>query len=199
MSMFYERDKKLLYLYIENNDIHNVTKLIDSGQNVNSNKYNYLYLASYYGYTPIVRQLIENGAYINKPYENGYTPLYIAAQHNRVTTVGLLIANGADVNLATYDKNTPLHVAAEYGKISIVRLLLENGADANMKNIYGHSPLYYAIINADKYKGRQEFAITYSAYLEIIRLLQNAESEIANNHIVPSAPPIGCDEDPISS
>ena len=55
------------------------------------------------GHEAIVRALMEAGADVNKPWDDGATPLYIAAQKGHEAIVRALIELGADVNKATDD------------------------------------------------------------------------------------------------
>ncbi len=77
--------------------------------------------------------LIEFGAQINAPGEDGFAPLHTATFYDRIEIVRLLIDAKADLNLKGDGELTPLHIAALEGRLEIARLLLDKGADANAK------------------------------------------------------------------
>lgn len=77
-----------------------VARLLEAGADVNVSAHgsSALMSAAQSGYLPIVLQLIDHGADVNRPGADGRTPLWWAARYGYLEVVELLIARGADVN-----------------------------------------------------------------------------------------------------
>ncbi|KFO61670.1 Ankyrin repeat and protein kinase domain-containing protein 1, partial [Corvus brachyrhynchos] len=93
--------------------------------------------------------LIEHGADVNAPDEDGWTPLHFAAQHGDDRTVRLLLGaharRQADSNMQEADGKTALHVAACFGDVGRVKLLAGQGADLERKQKNLRTPLHVAV------------------------------------------------------
>ncbi|KAF7968342.1 hypothetical protein HWV62_30933 [Athelia sp. TMB] len=89
-----------------------------------------LYYASIIGLTPLVDQLINNGADINALGGRWGTALQAASFFCNLEMCQLLVERGADVNVIGGMYGTALQ-AASYGDYKICQLLLERGADVN--------------------------------------------------------------------
>ena len=94
--------------------IGRVTQLLKSGKasikDVTTRGISLLHTASGLGMTCLVKFLIENGADINAPDEDGETPLHRAVSHNNnVEVTKVLINNGADSASVAVGKRTALH------------------------------------------------------------------------------------------
>lgn len=101
-----------------------------------------------------VKHLLEIGADVNLPDENGFTPLYIACKYGYSQIVQSLLnktnnvtdhlsqRQKADVNICSKDRISPLFLACFDGNVEIVQCLLAAGADANLRK--GLSPLCIA-------------------------------------------------------
>jgi ankyrin repeat protein len=98
-----------------------------------------------------VKFLVEKGADINKPDNQGGTPLTNAARQRQDKMVELLIKLGANVNEANTDGMTPLTTAVMRDHVPTVKVLLANGADAEEPGPEGFRPLAVAIAE-DKYE-----------------------------------------------
>jgi len=72
-----------------------------------------------------VKELIDGGADVNEPGEQGWTPLSWAAGKGKLELVTLLIANGADVFKVGRDQRTPNMIAVAAGHIEVVKFLRE--------------------------------------------------------------------------
>ena len=99
-------------------------------------------LACYFGQFEVARYLIEKGADINLPSQNGFNvyPIHSAAAGNYTDILRLLIQSGAQVNVKQQAGSTPLHAAAQYGNLDMLIILLEHGADVNVRMEGGKLP-----------------------------------------------------------
>lgn len=100
-----------------------------------------LMLAALKGYLPLVKQLVENDADVNKP---GWTPLHYAASTGQVAVIEFLLENSAYIDAESPNGSTPLMMAAMYGTPEVVKLLLAEGADRDHKNQLGMTALDFA-------------------------------------------------------
>ena len=124
--------------------------LIDLGADVNAKRTDDqvtpLHLASGWNHYMAVRLLIENGADVNIPCDDGRSPLHIAASKGFFNVVRLLLDYGADVNIPDIDGYTPLHYAATNGG-NLTKLLIEKVSNVNLRTKKGRTPLYIAVKN----------------------------------------------------
>ncbi len=96
-----------------------------------------LHLAVYRGELETARLLVDYGADINQPGENGVTPLLIAAQKQHVELVRDLLAKGAQVNHRSQSGMTALMCACQKGNQDMVDMLLDHGADFTLRQKEG--------------------------------------------------------------
>ena len=71
-----------LFGYVHENKIEKVRELLDVGINIDTKNIlgkTVLFFASKYGYTEIVKLLLERGANVNIKYFDGLTPLYVSS------------------------------------------------------------------------------------------------------------------------
>jgi len=139
-------------------DIEAVKKSIKKGVNVNAISADgvvALNIASFWGYVPVVRTLIEAGANIELQDEDEMNTALIQAtkgisfaQYNKkpitehLKIICQLIKSGANVNAKTKDDWTALLEAVTYGNnLEVVKLLLQAGADVNAKDRWGNTSL----------------------------------------------------------
>lgn len=80
------------------------------------------------GNTESVRELINQGADINRRDENGRTALMFAVVNRHYDTMNVLLEHGADVNAKSNLGGTALMGAAMAGELSMVQALLDRGA-----------------------------------------------------------------------
>lgn len=108
---------------------------------------------------PVVKRLIEHGAIVDLPNEQGITPLMAASglgptqvdvrgdytltdiQERSLATIEQLLAAGADIHRRNEQGYTPLHGAAWWGWDEVVSYLVEQGADPTAESDAGISPL----------------------------------------------------------
>lgn len=79
-----------------------------------------------------VRELIENGADVNRVFRGDGTALIAAVRRGRGDVVTVLLANGADANLAVSGDGSPLIAAARRGDTDIFDQLITAGADPEL-------------------------------------------------------------------
>ena len=101
-----------------------------------------LMLAALKGYLPLVKQLVELDADVNKP---GWTPLHYAASTGQVAVIEFLLENSAYIDAESPNGSTPLMMAAMYGSPEAVKVLIQAGADLNIKNQLGLTALDFAV------------------------------------------------------
>jgi ankyrin repeat protein len=95
-----------------------------------------------------LRQLIRDGADLNRLDPDGRTPLMHAVLGHGadLSTIELLLDHGADANV--HDRLlgwTALHYAARDQKAAVVALLLTHGANADEEDVFGDTPLWRCI------------------------------------------------------
>ena len=88
-----------------------------------------LHWATMYNRTNVVKQLLHEGADVNRQskYKNK-TPLHLAAKSNSTEAARLLMGNGADINLKNYENKTPLDEAKEGSEVESLLLQLRQSA-----------------------------------------------------------------------
>jgi ankyrin repeat protein len=100
-----------------------------------------LYLASRLS---VVRQLLDNGAWLDIEDESCASPLMRLVQSGNKEIILELISRGADAKVQAKDGITAMHIAALHGRTEIMVLLKNAGADVNAGGKEG-SPMHAAI------------------------------------------------------
>ena len=120
-----------------------------------------IHLAAQYASPEIFQQLLDKGARIDAPDENGSTPLMVASEYGNTGVVKILLDEGAEVNAHNKNGWTALMVASYYGKADAVEILLYGGSEVDAQNEAGWTPLTLASHkrNADVVK----ILLTYGA------------------------------------
>lgn len=101
-----------------------------------------------------VKELIDSGADVNQPGEQGWTPLNWAAGKGNLEIVTLLVENGADVFKVGRDQRTPNMIALAAGHVDVVKFLRQVEAPADEKK--PALPLQYC--KAYRLKDFEQFA-----------------------------------------
>lgn len=83
------------------------------------------------GNLEIVELLINHGADVNKPRNDGSTALMLAIYHNHIDIVRLLICRGANIKATNQNGLFPLAIAAYAKNNNIAKILIGAGADLN--------------------------------------------------------------------
>ena len=86
-----------------------------------------LHLASFHGYTEIVKLLLENKAAIDLFTNWKSTPLHVAASKGHADIVKILLMNNADRTLKNEAELTPLQEALQEGQTEIANILVTRG------------------------------------------------------------------------
>ncbi|WP_168464272.1 ankyrin repeat domain-containing protein [Wolbachia endosymbiont of Ctenocephalides felis wCfeT] len=90
----------------------------------------------------IIEKVIDRGADVNVPDDEGRAPIHWA-QYKEL--VEILIERGADINVGDIEGRTALSLAAESGNQEVCETLLKYGADVNIQDKYGYTPLLFAV------------------------------------------------------
>ncbi len=93
------------------------------------------------GQTPAALALIDHGADVNGPADDGSTPLLWAAHRDDRVLVERLLKAHADARMANKYGATPMSEAAAYGDPAVIELLLKAGADPDSPNADGQTAL----------------------------------------------------------
>jgi formylglycine-generating enzyme required for sulfatase activity len=88
-----------------------------------------------------IETLVNEGADINAPTDDGATPLHYAVYGGHRAVAEWLIERGANVNRADVGGYRPLHVAVLQSQSAIGRLLIDEGADVNARRGDGNTCL----------------------------------------------------------
>jgi ankyrin repeat protein len=108
--------------------------------------------------------LLEKGADLAVPDNDGWTPLNAASDSGHIEVVKLLLEEGADHAVQINDGWTPLNNASANGHIKVVGLLLEEGADHAVPNNGGWTPLNTA---------------SRTGHIEVVKLLLEKGADLA--------------------
>ncbi len=97
-------------------------------------------------YTGVLAALLDAGADISMPDEEGHTALHFATRsQEKPAAIAKLLDAGADPNARKRDGDTPLHEAATSNRsLSVIAALLDAGAESNARGQFGNTPLHQA-------------------------------------------------------
>jgi len=144
---------------IIDNDINRIKALVADHPEIvnvkNSTDETPLYMASYFGYLPIIEYLVENGANIHQvETKANWNALHFAVKRGHTSVVEYLINAGSDWNAKTGYGDTPLIIACRFNKnnshLEIIKMLLTLGTDITEENTEGLNALAYAEDQDDK-------------------------------------------------
>ncbi len=89
------------------------------------------------GSTPVLEELLAQGADPHAPDSRGVTPVMEAARAGDARALQLLIEQDADVNAVRNNGRTALMAAVRSRRLAAVRVLLDHGADVNVQAAEG--------------------------------------------------------------
>ena len=98
-----------------------------------------LLMASAHGDVDTVALMLQGGAAVDLPDEDGCTPLFLASMQGRTAVVDLLLENEASTELPARDGATPLLAASTSGHADVVAQLLAKGANCDHKDAFRSS------------------------------------------------------------
>ncbi|CAC5418914.1 unnamed protein product [Mytilus coruscus] len=101
-------------------------------------------IACKYGYTKIVKILLDKGTDCNKCDNSDQSPVMLACEHGHTEIVTILLDKGVDCNKCDNDGQSPVMLACEHGHAEIFKMLLDKGVDCNKCYSYGRSPVMMA-------------------------------------------------------
>lgn len=126
-----------------------------------------LHVAVDHNRVSITEVLLEAGAAVDAPRQDGFTPLCVAVAGGHVSAARLLVRYKANVNVETRCGETPLRLAAAAGDERSVRVLLDGGAEIEATDRQGYTAL---LIAAMKEKRRvEEFLLSRLANVNAVR------------------------------
>lgn len=101
---------------------------------------------------PFVRYLVEHGADVNLPCDDGICPIHVAAMLANPECVSYLLRHGAFVNQPNHDDHPwrPIHPATWEPSPKVVQTLVRHGAFVDCRNEYGDTPLEIARRNGNE-------------------------------------------------
>lgn len=88
----------------------------------------------------ILKNLIHEGAKLNRVNKYGVAPIHLAVIHNNIKLVKLLIKYGANINFIDKDGWTALHWAVLLNLGDMIKFLVKNHANVKIKNFNGLIP-----------------------------------------------------------
>jgi ankyrin repeat protein len=111
-----------------------------------------LMLASYFGHTSVIRELLKTDADVSKIDSKGWTALHWAAWEGHGVlwkgsdAVQLLLDAGINYSARDNMGNTALHWAAVDGQVDLVRILINSGIDHKLRNKNGNMAQHLASV-----------------------------------------------------
>jgi ankyrin repeat protein len=161
-----------------------------------------LIAASDYGFSGIVKILLENGANPNKTRnDDSCSALHLACEKGHFNIVELLLAHKADVDSKSRNGITVLVHACGKNHFEIVRLLLDRQADVNLIAPRGNSALFFAVkrnniemvrllldkkANVNLIALDEDSALVYAVKLNNIEMVRLLLDEKANVNLIAS-------------
>jgi ankyrin repeat protein len=115
---------------VKKEGLEDVKKYVEQGkiEDKDVNGFTPLMIAAYYGYTPVLTYLLENGANVDETDKNGWTALMYSASFDFIGDVKLLVDHKASLNIKNNKGHNALYYAEKYKYERIVKLLKEKGA-----------------------------------------------------------------------
>ena len=111
---------------------------------------NSLALASFFGFSTILRDIVDSGADIDAPWTEVGNALQCAIFNGHIETVEILLELGANVDCSDHGANgSPLMMAIRFERQAIIDMLLERNVDVTVGGGLLHTPLHSAVLMGD--------------------------------------------------
>ncbi|RDA90538.1 hypothetical protein CP533_4139 [Ophiocordyceps camponoti-saundersi (nom. inval.)] len=96
---------------------------------------------------PVLKLLLQKGAYVDEKNDSGQTALHFVASKKNLDIGRLLFSAKPPASTRVRDKRGqyPIHRAAAAGSVPMVRLLLQNKSPVSPTDVEGFTPLHHAI------------------------------------------------------
>ncbi len=135
-----------LYNAIKAGQIDNARTMINKGQYINdsTNGATPLISSAFYGYTNLVRLLIDNGADLEAKNNHGVTALMWASTKGHLDIAKILVESGADINAKDNKGSAALSDASRNGHLKIAKLLIKKGGAINATSKEGFAAIHTA-------------------------------------------------------
>ena len=101
------------------------------------------------GQMPLVKRLLDLGAYVDFDDDNGLIALHHAVLSGSTDIVEILLQKASDINTLSLAGTTPLCLAVSRTRNDLVRLLLDHKAEVNYQGSHGRAALHTAATVAD--------------------------------------------------
>jgi ankyrin repeat protein len=115
--------------------------------------------------------LIDHGADVNAPSDDGSTALLWAVHRDNRVLIERLVKAHADAKAANHYGATPMSEAAQYGDPAVIELLLKAGADPDSTNADGQTALM-VVAHTDNVKAA-ELLLRAGAHVDATEKLRN--------------------------
>lgn len=116
--------------------------------------------AAMMGHEPVVEQLLDKGAYVDRK-DHNTTPLWWAVKFGHDAVIDRLLRHNADTEVADGQQRTPILLGASKGHDAVVRLLVENGANIEARDNSHSTPLLRAAQHG--YDSTVQLLLSYGA------------------------------------
>lgn len=100
-----------------------VRQLYIKGAQINHDGWSPMLYAATNGHHRVIQLLLNGGAEVNAPSDNGTTPIMMAARGNHFDAVTLLLDNGADPKIKNENGENALHWAQKHNHRKLAELL----------------------------------------------------------------------------
>lgn len=143
---------------------------------------------------PVVQELVERGANVNKKDHQQFTPIYNAVNTEDLKTIKFLLEHGANSNLVgSSGDDKPIHLASFLCNVIIMKILLERGASVDDTNNSGNTPLHEVLLEENTAESSKKVAavkylLAKEAKVDIKNAKEEAPLDLADHHFKEALP-----------